>query len=533
MEKDLVTLVLPELPAILIILVIEHMAIAKSYGSTFNYTVIPSQEILAQGASNLLGTFVGGYVCTGSFGASAVLSKAGVRTPLAGLFSALMLILALYALTSVFYYIPLAALAGLIIHAVAGLPAEPKTLKKYWKLSPFEFIIWWAGVFIAIFISLEVSIYVTICVSLALYLVRTARAPGQFLAPVQVLDRHRQPHKGSSTTKLVPSPCPSPSFPSDENTPRDSMDPAGEERSAWVSSLNGSSTPTTLHDPQQQNDSPHQLPRTSNPSHLNNHTSQSSAETLTAAAEKAASLLHKTAATSKPRTTYLPTTENFTSQPHPGIFIYRFPAGFAYPNQAQHMTRLKDYIKKHTRPGTPLSSQTTTTTTEPLWCDAPARQDGEVEKQSHLPPLRGVILDCSAVDATDITSVQGLADARKALDRYACPDGDGLGGDGDNTGCKVRWYFAGLHNPWARRAFAGVGFGGGDDEEVETREGEEEGEGNKSSEEEKGGFGDGGVRGEKEDVEKGKGAGAGVRGACFFVDLQGAVEAAVLVVQGP
>lgn len=103
---------------ILIILVIEHIAITKNFGKEYRYHVVPSQEIIAQGTANLLGPFPGGYARTGSFGASAVLSKAGVRTPLTGLFSALILLLALYAIIAVFYYIPRTALAGLIIHAV-------------------------------------------------------------------------------------------------------------------------------------------------------------------------------------------------------------------------------------------------------------------------------------------------------------------------------------------------------------------------------------------------------------------------------
>jgi solute carrier family 26 (sodium-independent sulfate anion transporter), member 11 len=186
LNADLISLVLPELPAIIIILVIEHIAIAKSFGRSFSYTIIPSQEIIAQGVANLFGPFVGGYTCTGSFGASAVLSKAGVRTPLAGLFSAMILVLALYALTTVFYYIPMAALAGLIIHAVSNLITSPEALYRYWLLSPFELLTWIAGVIIALFTSLETSIYVTISLSLALLLVRLARARGRFLGRVRV-----------------------------------------------------------------------------------------------------------------------------------------------------------------------------------------------------------------------------------------------------------------------------------------------------------------------------------------------------------
>lgn len=185
-DLNLIRLVISELPAVAIILVIEHIAIAKAMGRLYDYTVNPSQEIVALGAANLLSPFVGGYVCTGSFGASAVLSKAGVRTPLAGLFSAGVLVLALYALTGVFYYIPKAALAGLIIHAVCNLLTPPKNLYKYWQLSPVEFLIWIIGVTLAIFVSLEACIYAGTALSIVLVLVRLARTRGTFLGVVKV-----------------------------------------------------------------------------------------------------------------------------------------------------------------------------------------------------------------------------------------------------------------------------------------------------------------------------------------------------------
>jgi sodium-independent sulfate anion transporter 11 len=158
MDTKLFGLVASELAAIIIILIVEHIAIAKSFGRIFGYTIVPSQEMIAQGASNLLSPFVGGYVCTGSFGASAVLSKAAVRTPLAGLFSAGVLVLALYALTAVFFFIPNAALSGLIIHCTFNLITPPRSLLKYWQFSPFELFIWVCGVTVAFLNILEVSI---------------------------------------------------------------------------------------------------------------------------------------------------------------------------------------------------------------------------------------------------------------------------------------------------------------------------------------------------------------------------------------
>ncbi|UNI13503.1 hypothetical protein JDV02_000243 [Purpureocillium takamizusanense] len=185
-DSGLVKAILPELPAVAIILVIEHIAISKAMGRLHGYTINPSQEIVALGMANMFSPFVGGYVCTGSFGASAVLSKAGVRTPLAGLFSALVLVLALYALTGVFYFIPKAALAGLIIHAVCNLMTPPAKLYKYWQLSPIELLIWIVGVLLAIFESLEASIYAGVVLSVAVLLFRIARKQGTFLGIAHV-----------------------------------------------------------------------------------------------------------------------------------------------------------------------------------------------------------------------------------------------------------------------------------------------------------------------------------------------------------
>lgn len=207
MDAELFGLIAKELPAIVIILIVEHIAIAKEFGRVYGYKVIPSQEILAQGTANVLSPFVGGYVCTGSFGASAVLTKAGVRTPLAGLFSAGVLVLALYALTAVFYYIPNAALAGLIIHATFNLIAPPHKLYRYWKLSPFELIIWFIGVVLAIFTDLEIAIYVGIGLSFALILIRMARKPGKFSGRTRVtrVTRNEHPRLSGNTTSLASS----------------------------------------------------------------------------------------------------------------------------------------------------------------------------------------------------------------------------------------------------------------------------------------------------------------------------------------
>ena len=110
-----------------------HIAISKSFGRINNYTINPSQELVAIGFTNVFGPFLGAYPATGSFSRTAIKSKAGVRTPLAGVFTAIVVLLALYALTAVFFFIPMSSLSAVIIHAVGDLITPPNVVFQFWE----------------------------------------------------------------------------------------------------------------------------------------------------------------------------------------------------------------------------------------------------------------------------------------------------------------------------------------------------------------------------------------------------------------
>ncbi|OTA02813.1 hypothetical protein A9Z42_0032380 [Trichoderma parareesei] len=189
------------LPAAVIVMIVEHIAISKSFGRVNNYTVDPSQEMVAIGMANLLGTFFGAYSSTGSFSRTAIQSKAGVRTPASGLVSATVVLLATYFLTAVFFYIPNAVLAAVIIHAVGDLITPPSTIRQFWRVSPLEVFIFFIGVFLSIFAQIEDGLYATVGISALVLLYRILKARGRFLGQVKVHsvlgehvlgDNHRQ-----------------------------------------------------------------------------------------------------------------------------------------------------------------------------------------------------------------------------------------------------------------------------------------------------------------------------------------------------
>lgn len=186
LTTELISDFIPYLPATVIVLLVEHMAISKSFGRVNNYTIDPSQEMVAIGMANLVGPFLGAYPATGSFSRTAIQSKAGVRTPAAGIITGLVVLLATYLLTDVFFYIPSAALAAVIIHAVGDLVTPPNTIYQFWRVSPIEVFIFFTGVIVSVFAQIEDGLYATVLLSGAVFIYRILKAKGRFLGKVKV-----------------------------------------------------------------------------------------------------------------------------------------------------------------------------------------------------------------------------------------------------------------------------------------------------------------------------------------------------------
>ncbi|XP_078510200.1 sodium-independent sulfate anion transporter isoform X2 [Lissotriton helveticus] len=118
---------------------VESIAIAKAFASQNNYHIDPNQELLAIGLTNVAGSFISAYPVTGSFGRTSVNSQTGVCTPAGGLLTGAIVLLSLAYLTPLFYYIPNAALAAVIICAVAPM-FDVSIFKALWKVKNLDLI---------------------------------------------------------------------------------------------------------------------------------------------------------------------------------------------------------------------------------------------------------------------------------------------------------------------------------------------------------------------------------------------------------
>lgn len=425
----------PELPASIIVLLLEHIAISKSFGRVNDYKIVPDQELIAIGVTNLVGTVFHAYPATGSFSRSALKAKCNVKTPFSGVFSGTCVIVAIYCLTGAFFYIPKATLSGVIIHAVSDLVATYTTTWNFYKMSPTDFLCFLVTIIITVFSSIENGIYFAMCWSCAVLLFKVAFPAGHFLGRVEVAEVVNGEVVANESVNIE-----------DEFDSNESNNFSSGKDVTKV-------TKTKIFD------------KTSTSFSSDSLDSGSSGKIVY-------------------HTKWVPYDHKYTKElngeleilpPPPGVLVYRLSDSYTYVNASRHYDVIFDKIKETTRRGQLMHHRRKV--------DRPWNDPGEWEPptfykdwakwfkrgkssddddggettleetgiqetgiiRDERPLLRIVCLDFSQVSQIDATAVQSLIDLRKAINAYA-----------DR---QVEFHFCGIISPWIKRSLKKFGFG--------------------------------------------------------------------------
>ena len=134
----------------------------------------PNQELIALGLSNVVGSFFQSYPTTGGFSRTAVNQEIGARSGLNLIISALVIALTLLFLTDLFYQLPNAILAAIIMVAVSGL-IDLRYPKILYKKRKDEFALLIITFLLTLFIGIKEGILLGVLFSLLLLVHRTSR----------------------------------------------------------------------------------------------------------------------------------------------------------------------------------------------------------------------------------------------------------------------------------------------------------------------------------------------------------------------
>ena len=147
------------------------------------YFLKPNKELMALGTANLVGSFFQSYPVSASFSRSAVKFQSGALTGMTAVFSASIVGLTLLFFTSLFFYLPIAVLAGIIMVAVIRLINIRYAIDLY-KTRRDEFFLLLITCLLTLFVGISQGILIGTLLSLLLMVTRTSKPHYAILAKV-------------------------------------------------------------------------------------------------------------------------------------------------------------------------------------------------------------------------------------------------------------------------------------------------------------------------------------------------------------
>jgi SulP family sulfate permease len=152
---------------------VESIAISRSIASQTRQRLDSNQEFIGQGLANFLSGLFSGYSVSGSFTRSAINIDSRAQTPLAGVFSGILVLIAMFALAPYAAYVPRAALAGVLVVTAFGMIDISEMIRILRGTRGDALIM--VGAFIGtLFLPLQYAVLIGILLSFAVYVMRTS-----------------------------------------------------------------------------------------------------------------------------------------------------------------------------------------------------------------------------------------------------------------------------------------------------------------------------------------------------------------------
>jgi len=184
LDWETVQTLFPIALTIALVAYMEAISVAKAIQEKHkNYEVNPNQELIALGASNVIGALFQSYPTTGGFSRTAVNDQAGAKTGVAALTSSLIVAVILTFFTHWFYFLPKAVLGAIIIVAVVNL-MDFKYAARLYKSRKDEFLVLLLTFLLTLFVGITQGILIGIVFSLLLLVYRTSKPHHAFLGRI-------------------------------------------------------------------------------------------------------------------------------------------------------------------------------------------------------------------------------------------------------------------------------------------------------------------------------------------------------------
>lgn len=164
-------------PTVLTLALVQFMSVVsvgRVVSARYRYTIDPNRELVGIGAANVVGGFFQSIPASGSLSRTAVNEQAGARTPAANGVAAALVALSLLFLTPLFEYMPMPALAAIIMVAAVGL-IDVRELYRLFAIQPSDGWVALLTFLCTLFVGIQEGILIGITAAVIVILYRISR----------------------------------------------------------------------------------------------------------------------------------------------------------------------------------------------------------------------------------------------------------------------------------------------------------------------------------------------------------------------
>lgn len=165
-------LLLPKAAIIALVAFVTTHANAMTLARTRKEHLSTDQELVGQGLANVVTSFFQGFPISGSFTRSAINAEAGAQTGFSSLVSTGATVLTILFLTPVFFYLPLSALAAIVMLAAVSL-VDVGRLRTMYRISRSDGVVAFFTFGMVFLMKPEDALFTGMVVALLLFIQRT------------------------------------------------------------------------------------------------------------------------------------------------------------------------------------------------------------------------------------------------------------------------------------------------------------------------------------------------------------------------
>ncbi|NUQ37873.1 MAG: STAS domain-containing protein [Caldilineales bacterium] len=161
---------------------VEAVSIARALSAQSGQRLDSNQEFVGQGVANIAAGLFSGFPGSASFNRSAMNYAAGARTPLAAVFSGLILLGVILILGPLVAYVPFAALAGILV-VIAFRMVDYGEMARILRSTRGDATIMVATLLATLFLPLQFAVLTGILMALAYYILKTSTPQVLLMVP--------------------------------------------------------------------------------------------------------------------------------------------------------------------------------------------------------------------------------------------------------------------------------------------------------------------------------------------------------------